>query len=188
MPTAETEIETLANREYKWGFVTDIEADDGAAGPERGDRPLHQPKKDEPQWMLDWRLKAYRHWLTMEEPHDWPQAQLSADRLPGDDLLLGPKAEAEEPGRSRSGTAGDLRQARHPAARAGRAARRRSDGTDVAVDAVFDSVSVATTFKKKLGEMGIIFCSFGEAVQKHPELVKKYSARSCPTPTTSTRR
>src|SRR6476660_9572623 len=72
MPTAEREIETLANREYKWGFVTDIEADSLPPGLNEDVVRFISAKKKEPQWMLDWRLKAYRHWLTMEEPHAWP--------------------------------------------------------------------------------------------------------------------
>src|SRR5205814_504178 len=71
MPTAEREIETLANREYKWGFVTDVEADSAPPGLNEEIVRFISHKKNEPQWLLDWRLKAYRHWLTMEEPHNW---------------------------------------------------------------------------------------------------------------------
>ena len=72
MPTAETEIESLANQEYKWGFVTDMEADSAPPGLNEDIVRFISAKKNEPQWMLDWRLKAYRHWLKMEEPHKWP--------------------------------------------------------------------------------------------------------------------
>src|SRR5438874_6834126 len=73
MPTQTREIETLANREYKWGFITDVEADSAPMGLNEDIIRFISKKKEEPQWMLDWRLKAYRHWLTMEEPHDWPK-------------------------------------------------------------------------------------------------------------------
>ena len=119
-------IRDLAQQDYKWGFVT--ESDD-----ERAPRGLNEDivrfisaKKHEPEWMLQWRLKAYRHWLTLEGGADVGQRSLRADRLPGHHLLLGAKAEAwtQEPGRSRSGDAEHLRKAGHPARRAGTAGRR----------------------------------------------------------------
>ena len=90
MPTAETEIETLANLEYKWGFISDIEADSAPPGLNEEIIRFISHKKREPQWMLDWRLKAYRHWQTMKEPPLGDGAS-SADRLPEDDLLLRPQ-------------------------------------------------------------------------------------------------
>ena len=170
MTTATSTIQELANREYKHGFVTDIEADTVPRGLNEDIIRLISAKKNEPEFMLEWRLKAYRHWLTMEEPRWWPQRPLSADRLPGHHLLLRPQAEeeAQQPGRGRS------RAARAPSRSSASRWTSRSGSAGVAVDAVFDSVSVATTFKDKLAELGIIFCSFSEAVQNHPELVQKY--------------
>jgi Fe-S cluster assembly protein SufB len=166
MPTETSEIETLANREYKWGFITDIEADAAPAGLNEEIIRFISLKKGEPDWMLQWRLKAYRHWLTMEEPR-WAMvhyppidyqntiyysapkpSKLSMDEV--DPELLKTYEKLGIPLAERAALAG------------------------VAVDAVFDSVSVTTTFKKALAEKGIIFCSFGEAVREHPELVKKY--------------
>jgi Fe-S cluster assembly protein SufB len=110
----------------------------------------------------------------MTEPHDWPMIKYPPIDIPGGQLLLGSEAEQpQESGRGRSGTPQDLRQARHPL-------HERAILAGVAVDAVFDSVSVATTFKDKLAEMGIIFCRFGEAVQHHPELVKQYMGSVVP--------
>ena len=120
-------IETFANQEYKWGFVTDIEAEAIPRGLNEDVVRLISAKKNEPEWLLEWRLKAYRHWLTLKEP-DLGQRPLPDDRLPGHHLLLRAEAEegrAQEPGRGRSGTAQDLREARHPAAGAGDPGRRR---------------------------------------------------------------
>ena len=131
---------------------------------------LISAKKDEPEWMLEWRLKAYRHWLTMNEP-TWANVHYPPIDYQAIVLLRGAEAEGLGPkslDEVDPEILDDLREARHPA---------RTSGAilaGVAVDAVFDSVSVATTFKAKLAELGIIFCSFSEAVREHPELVRKY--------------
>ena len=167
MATPQTDVELLATKEYKYGFVTDIEQETVPPGLDEDVIRLISAKKGEPEWMLAWRLKAYRHWLTMQEPN-WANVkfgpidyqairyysapkQASAKRLEDiDPELLKTYDKLGIPLRERELLAG------------------------VAVDAVFDSVSVATTFKEKLRELGIIFCSFSEAVREHPELVRKY--------------
>jgi Fe-S cluster assembly protein SufB len=167
MPTAEREIETLANREYKWGFVTDIEADSAPPGLNEDIVRFISAKKNEPQWMLDSRLKAFRHWLTMTEPHAWPMIKYPSIDYQGSSYFSAPKpkkASLDEVDPELLNTYEKL----------GIPVNERLALAGVAVDAVFDSVSVVTTFKKQLAEKGIIFCSFGEAVQEHPELVKKY--------------
>src|SRR6476661_8085472 len=166
MPTAETEIETLANREYKWGFVTDVDADELPPGLSEETVRFISRKKNEPQWMLDFRLKAYRHWLTMVEPHDWPHI-----KYPPIDYQSSSYFSAPKPKKSLDEVDPELLKTYE---KLGIPLHEREMLAGVAVDAVFDSVSVATTFKGKLASMGIIFCSFSEAVQEHPELVKKY--------------
>ena len=120
-------IETFANQEYKWGFVTDIEADAIPRGLSEDVVRLISAKKNEPEWLLEWRLKAYRHWLTMKEP-EW--ANVHYPKIDYQDIIYysSPKAQgrrAEEPGRRRPGTAQDLRQARYSPAGTGDARRRR---------------------------------------------------------------
>src|SRR3954447_10453713 len=177
MPTAEREIETLANREYKWGFVTDIEAESAPPGLNEEIVRFISKKKNEPQWMLDWRLKAFRHWLTMEEPHHWAMLKYPPIDYQSTIYYSAPKSAAkyqsldEVPKEiletyDKLGIPLNERKILLGIAEEGHA--------QVAVDAVFDSVSVGTTFKKTLAEKGIIFCSMSEAVQEHPELVRKY--------------
>ncbi len=164
--------------QYKYGFVTDIESDKAPKGLSEDTVRFISAKKSEPEWMLEWRLDAYRRWLTMREP-TWARVELSADRLPGPLLLLG----AEEEGGPKSLDEIDpeiletyeklgipLRE------REALLGIEREDGTRtrVAVDAVFDSVSVATTFQEELAKAGVIFMPISEALQKHPDLVKKY--------------
>src|SRR5438067_1700663 len=173
MPTAEREIETLANREYKWGFVTDIEADSAPPGLNEDIIRFISHKKSEPQWMLDWRLRAYRHWLTMTEPHEWPMI-----KYPHIDYQKACYYSAPKPKKASLDEVDPELLATYE--KLGIPLAERAALAGVAVDAVFDSVSVATTFKEKLGEMGIIFCSFGEAVQNHPELVQKYMGSVVP--------
>ena len=154
---------------YKSGFVTDIESETVPPGLSEDIVRLISAKKNEPEWLLEWRLQGVPP-LADDEGADLAERPLPADRLPGDRLLLGARSAKDGPkslDEVDPEAARDLREARHPAARA----RRSCAG--VAVDAVFDSVSVATTFKEKLAEVGIIFCSFSEAVQKHPELVQQ---------------
>src|SRR2546421_713597 len=167
MPTETTEIQDLANREYKWGFVTDIEADSAPMGLNEEIIRFISAKKNEPKWLLDWRLKAYRHWLTMEEPHQWPMINYPPIDYQSTIYYSAPKKKLS----SLNEVDPELLKTYD---KLGIPLHERELLAGVAVDAVFDSVSVVTTFKAKLGEMGIIFCSFGEAVQEHPELVKKY--------------
>jgi Fe-S cluster assembly protein SufB len=177
MPTAETEIETLANREYQWGFISDIEADSAPPGLSEEIVRFISHKKGEPDWMLQWRLRAYKHWLTMTEPkwamvhypqidyqktiyYSAPKPKLkSLDEV--DPELLKIYEKLGVPMKEREALLG-------------------VEQSNIAVDAVFDSVSVTTTFKKALADKGIIFCSFSEAVREHPDLVKKYMGSVVP--------
>jgi len=173
MPTETTEIENLANREYKWGFVTDIEAESAPPGLNEDIVRFISHKKGEPQWMLDWRLKAYRHWLTLEEPHAWPMINYPPIDYQSAIYYSAPKPKLK----SLDEVDPELLKTYQ---KLGVPVQERLALAGVAVDAVFDSVSVATTFQKQLAEKGIIFCSFGEAVREHPELVKKYMGSVVP--------
>ncbi len=174
--------------QYKYGFETLIESDKAPKGLSEDTVRFISAKKNEPDWMLAWRLDAYQRWLTMREPK-WAQGRVRPDRLPGPLLLFRAEEEgrAEVARRDRSGNSAHLREARHSAARARGAARHpeataSEDGEGeggsgygrVAVDAVFDSVSVATTFKAELAKAGVLFMPISEAIHEHPELVKKY--------------
>jgi Fe-S cluster assembly protein SufB len=162
-------IETFANQEYKWGFVTDIEADAIPRGLNEDVIRLISAKKHEPDWMLEWRLKAYRHWLTMKEP-TW--ANVHYPPIDYQDIIYyaAPKSKKDGP-KSLEEVDPELLKTYE---KLGIPLQERELLAGVAVDAVFDSVSVATTFKEKLKGMGIIFCSFSEAVQEHPDLVRQY--------------
>ena len=167
MPTETSEIETLANREYKWGFVTDIESDSAPPGLNEEIVRFISLKKAEPDWMLQWRLKAFRHWQTMQEPTHWPM--LHYPKINYQDIIYysAPKKllnSLDEVDPELLATYEKLGIPLH----------EREMLAGVAVDAVFDSVSVKTTFQKSLAEKGIIFCSFSEAVKDHPELVRQY--------------
>jgi Fe-S cluster assembly protein SufB len=169
MKTAMSPIEELTNREYKYGFVTSIEEDRIPRGLNEEVIRLISAKKNEPEFMLEWRLKAYRHWLTMEEP-TW--ANIHHPPINYQDIVYysAPKKKKEGP-KSLEEVDPEVLEAFN---KLGISLKEQERLTGVAVDAVFDSVSVATTFKEKLKELGIIFCSFSEAVQNHPDLVKKY--------------
>jgi len=169
MATQLTSIETLANQEYKWGFVTDIDADTVAPGLNEDIIRLISAKKDEPQFMLEWRLKAYRQWLKMKEP-TWANVHYPPIDYQSIIYYSAPKTNKDGP-KSIDEVDPELLRTYE---KLGIPLHERELLAGVAVDAVFDSVSVATTFKEKLSELGIIFCSFSEAVQHHPELVKKY--------------
>ena len=173
MPTETTELQELADREYKWGFVTDIEADSLPPGLNEETVRFISMKKQEPQWMLDWRLRAFRHWLTMEEPHVWPMI-----KYPPIDYQAASYFSAPKPKKKSLDEVDPELLATYE--KLGIPLQERAILAGVAVDAVFDSVSVATTFKEKLADMGIIFCSFGEAVREHPELVRKYMGSVVP--------
>ena len=169
MATQLNPIETLANQEYKWGFISDIEADSLPAGLNEDTIGLISARKNEPQFMLDLRLKAYRHWLTMKEP-TWANVHYPEIDYQNIIYYSAPKANKDRP-KSLDEVDPELLNTYE---KLGIPLRERELLAGVAVDAVFDSVSVATTFKEKLSELGIIFCAFSEAVQEHPELVQKY--------------
>jgi len=161
-------VETLVNREYKYGFVTDIESDVAPKGLNEGIVRLVSAKKNEPAFMLEWRLKAYRGWLKMTEPH-WPNVVYPA--IDYQDLRYYAAPKTQKPLGSLDEVDPKLRETYE---KLGIPLSEQKILAGVAVDAIFDSVSVGTSYKKKLAEQGIIFCSFGEAVQEHPELVEKY--------------
>jgi Fe-S cluster assembly protein SufB len=169
MTTATSEIQQLADREYKYGFVTDIETETVPPGLNEDVIRLISAKKKEPEFLLEWRLKAYRHWLQMEEPHWWPN--LTYRPVNYQDIIY---YSAPRPKKQLNSLDEIDPELRRTFEKLGISLDEQKRLAGVAVDAVFDSVSVATTFKEKLGELGIIFCSFSEAVQNHPELVKKY--------------
>jgi len=168
MSTEPNTIEELADREYKWGFITDIEAETAPKGLNEDIIRFISVKKNEPEWLLEWRLKAYRHWLTMEEPR-WPNVRY--DAIDYQDMIYYSAPKQKKRPKSLDEVDPELLRTYE---KLGISLQEQERLTGVAVDAVFDSVSVATTFKEKLQELGIIFCSFSEAVQNHPELVRKY--------------
>ncbi len=165
--SAKDHVEELTSREYKYGFVTDIEADAVPRGLNEDIIRTISAKKDEPEFMLEWRLKAYRRWLTMKEP-TWQNVTYSPIDYQDIVYYSAPKQKKLE---SLDEVDPELLRTFE---KLGISLEEQKRLTGVAVDAVFDSVSVATTFKDKLAESGVIFCSFSEAVQKHPDLVKKY--------------
>ena len=173
MPTTDAEIETLANQEYKWGFVTDIEADSAPPGLNEGTVRFISKKKNEPQWLLDWRLKAYRHWLTMDEPK-WPMVKYPPIDYQSSVYYSAPKALKKSFDEVDPELLKTYEKLGIPIHEQAALLGVEEQKPQIAVDAVFDSVSVATTFKKSLAEKGIIFCGFGDAVQEHPELIQKY--------------
>jgi Fe-S cluster assembly protein SufB len=169
MPTPQTEIEILANQEYKYGFVTELETDTIPPGLNEDVIRLISAKKREPEWLLEWRLKAYRHWQTMKEP-TWPNVHYPPIDYQAATYYSAPKSQKAGP-KSLEEVDPELLKTYE---KLGIPLKERELLAGVAVDAVFDSVSVATTFKEKLADLGIIFGSFSEAVREHPELVRKY--------------
>jgi Fe-S cluster assembly protein SufB len=169
MSTRPDHVETLLNAGYKHGFVTDVEADTVAPGLNEEVIRLISAKKTEPEFMLDWRLRAYRHWLTMTPP-SWSSVHYPPVDHQAISYYSSPKSRKDAP-KSLDEVDPKLLETYD---KLGIPLEERAALAGVAVDAVFDSVSVATTFKDRLSEDGIIFCSFSEAVQKHPELVQKY--------------
>jgi Fe-S cluster assembly protein SufB len=168
MPSSTDTLEQLAHRDYEWGFVTEIEADSVPPGLDEGVIRLISRKKNEPDWLLEWRLKAYRRWLAMPEPA-WSTVRHPPIDYQAIVYYSAPKSGA----RPKSLEEVDPELLRtYEKLGIPLAEQKRLAG--VAVDAVFDSVSVATTFKSELEKHGIIFCSFSEAVQNHPELVRQY--------------
>ncbi len=173
MPTNSNTIEALANREYQYGFVTDIEAETAPRGLNEDIVRLISAKKNEPRFMLDWRLKAYRQWVKLERSEGEPTwSNIHYPPIDYQDIIYyaAPKQPTEGP-KSLDEVDPKLLET---FAKLGISLEEQKRLSGVAVDAVFDSVSVATTFKAKLSELGIIFCSFSEAVQNHPELIEKY--------------
>lgn len=169
MATEAKDIEQFVNRRYEHGFVTDIETDSLPPGLDEGVIRSISRRKNEPEFMLAWRLKAYKHWLTMTEP-EWAHVQYTKTDYQAISYFSAPKSEADKP-QSLDEVDPKLLETYE---KLGIPLHERARLAGVAVDAVFDSVSVATTFKKKLSEAGVIFCPFSEAVVKHPELVRKY--------------
>jgi Fe-S cluster assembly protein SufB len=168
MTTATRTIEELATREYKYGFVTDVEQEIAAKGLNEDVIRLISSKKEEPEWLLEWRLKAYRAWLQMTEP-TWHNVHYPPIDYQAISYYAAPK---KKPNLNSLDEVDP--EIRSTFEKLGIPLEEQKLLAGVAVDAVFDSVSVATTFREKLAELGIIFCSFSEAVREHPELVKKY--------------
>ncbi len=168
MTTATRAIEELASREYQYGFVTDVEAETVPKGLNEEVVRLISEKKREPAWLLEWRLKAYRAWLTMIEP-TWQNVRYPA--IDYQDIIYYSAPKKKPTLNSLDEVDPEIRATFE---KLGIPLEEQKLFAGVAVDAVFDSVSVGTTFKKKLGDLGIIFCSFSEAVEEHPALVRKY--------------
>ena len=169
MSTATETIEGLVKQEYKYGFYTDVETDSAPPGLNEDIIRLISSKKNEPDFMLQWRLKAYRHWLTMAEP-TWPHVHYPPIDYQGSVYYSAPKKKGEGP-KSLEEVDPKLLETYD---KLGIPLHEQKLLAGVAVDAVFDSVSVATTFKAKLAEAGVIFCPISEAIREHPELVRKY--------------
>ena len=167
--TEAAEIEALVGRSYRHGFVTDIESDTVPPGLDADVIRFISRKKGEPQFLLDWRLKAFRHWLKMREPR-WAHVRFEAIDYQAISYYSAPKVDANAP-KSLDEVDPKLLATYE---KLGVPLHERARLAGVAVDAVFDSVSVATTFKEKLAKAGVIFCSFSDAVRDHPELVEKY--------------
>ena len=168
MSTETKTIEELATQEYKYGFVTDVEADTIPRGLSEDTVRQISARKGEPEWLLEWRLKSYRGWLTLRDP-EW--ANVKHDPIDYQNIIY-----YSAPKRPKSLASLDEMdpEIRRTFEKLGIPVEEQKALAGVAVDAVFDSVSVATTFKGKLAELGIIFCSFSEAVREHPDLVRQY--------------
>jgi Fe-S cluster assembly protein SufB len=167
--SSESAVESLVNREYQYGFVTDIEADTIPRGLSEDVVRLISAKKMEPAWMLEWRLKGYRRWLEMTEPHHW--ANVTYPAINYQDIVYYSAPKNVKPLGSLDEVDPELLRTYE---KLGIPLSEQKLLAGVAVDAIFDSVSVATTFKATLAKSGVIFCSMSEAVREHPELVQKY--------------
>ncbi len=167
MTDSTTTLEEFANREYEHGFVTDVEQDTFPPGLNEGVVRAISAKKNEPDWLTQWRLKAFRHWQTMEEP-SWPKVHYEPVKYQEISYFAAPKKSLESLDEVDPEILATYKKLGIPLD------EQKLLAGVVAVDAVFDSVSVATTYKDKLAEQGIIFCSFSEAVTEYPELVRKY--------------
>jgi Fe-S cluster assembly protein SufB len=162
-------LEALVGQKYRHGFVTDIESDTVPPGLDEDVVRLISRKKNEPEFMLEWRLRAFRHWLTMKEPH-WAHLRVAPIDYQGISYYSAPRSKANAP-KSLDEVDPKLLETYD---KLGIPLHERARLAGVAVDAVFDSVSVATTFKERLSKAGVIFCSFSEAVHNHPALIEKY--------------
>jgi Fe-S cluster assembly protein SufB len=169
MSSSSEEIQALTDRDYEWGFVTEIDEESVPPGLNEEVIKLISGKKKEPEWLLDWRLRSYRRWLGMTEEPKWAKVHYVPIDYQAISYFAAPKK--REGPESLEEVDPELLQTFE---KLGIPLEEQKALTGVAVDAVFDSVSVATTFKEKLGELGIIFCSFSDAVQNHPELVRSY--------------
>jgi Fe-S cluster assembly protein SufB len=162
-------LEHLTEGGYEFGFVTDVEQDTVPPGLNEEVIRFISNRKEEPQWLLDWRLEAYRHWQTMQEP-DWARVDHPPIDYQAISYFAAPKSKEDGP-KSLNEVDPEILKTYE---KLGIPLEEQEILAGVAVDAVFDSVSVATSYKGKLAEMGIVFCSFSEAVQEHPELVRQY--------------
>jgi Fe-S cluster assembly protein SufB len=162
------QVQEVADQRYKYGFVTDIESETAPKGLDENIIRFISHKKAEPAWLLEWRLKAYEHWLTMAEPQ-W--AKVAFPPIDYQDAYYYSAPKSAEGPKSLDEVDPELLRTYE---KLGIPLMEQERLAGVAVDAVFDSVSVATTFKKKLHDVGVIFCSMSEAVQNHPELVRQY--------------
>ena len=169
MASTPTDVETLVDRKYEHGFYTDIDSDTVPPGLDEGVIRHISAKKGEPQFMLDWRLRAYEHWLTMRTP-GWAHVHYPPIDYQAISYYSAPKSDEDRP-KSLDEVDPKLLETYD---KLGIPLHERAALAGVAVDAVFDSVSVATTFKQKLADAGVIFCSFSEAVTEHPELIEQY--------------
>ncbi|TAG52253.1 MAG: Fe-S cluster assembly protein SufB [Cytophagales bacterium] len=161
-------LEEITNSEYKYGFVTNIDADEAPKGLSEDIVRFISAKKNEPEWMLEWRLKAYKHWLTLSEP-SWQNVDYK--KVDYQDIKYYSAPKQKKTVNSLDDIDPELRETFE---KLGISLNEQKRLTGVAVDAVIDSVSIATTFKDKLMDLGIIFCSISEAIKEHPDLVKKY--------------
>jgi len=169
MSTTTDKLKEFVDKDYAYGFVTDIEQDTIPKGLDEKTVHIISEKKEEPEWLLEWRLKAFRHWLTMTEP-TWPNVHYPPIDYQDLRYYSAPKQDKDKP-QSLDEVDPELLRTYE---KLGISLEEQGRLAGVAVDAIFDSVSVATTFKGKLSELGIIFCSFSEAVKEHPDLVRKY--------------
>jgi len=168
-------LEELTSKEYEHGWTIDIETESAPKGLNEGIIRFISAKKNEPEWLLEWRLNAFRQWAKMKEPK-WPNVTYPAIDYQDIIYYSAPVQKAKTP-KNLEDVDPELIKTFE---KLGISLTEQKRLTGVAVDAVIDSVSVATTFKETLGELGIIFCSFSEAVQKHPDLIKKYMGSVVP--------
>nr|MBX2841958.1 Fe-S cluster assembly protein SufB [Flammeovirgaceae bacterium] len=164
-------LEEFTSKEYEHGWTSNLDADEIPKGLSEDVIRLISAKKEEPEWMLEWRLKAYNTWLKMKEP-DW--ANVNFPKIDFQDIIYYSAPKQKVKPKSLDEIDPELLKTFEKLGISITEQERLTGVTSVAVDAVIDSVSVATTFKDTLSKLGIIFCSFSEALQEHPDLVKKY--------------